>query len=105
MYACVVCGADLFSSDTKYESGCGWPSFYDVKQGRLLFKEDLRDGQRRTEVKCIKCDAHLGHVFDDGPPEKTGKRYCINSVALRFRKQHQQQPEGQRQQQETVDNN
>ena len=60
MYACVVCGADLFSSATKYESGCGWPSFYDVDPTRLLFKEDLRHGRKRTEVTCSNCDAHLG---------------------------------------------
>lgn len=60
MYACVVCGSDLFSSDVKYESGCGWPSFYDVDESRLLFKEDLRGGHKRTEVTCSNCDAHLG---------------------------------------------
>ena len=90
MYACVVCDEDLFSSETKYESGCGWPSFYDVDKSRLIFKEDLRHGRTRTEVTCSNCDAHLGHVFDDGPADKTGQRYCINSVALRFKKKQEE---------------
>ena len=87
MYTCGACGAALFPSDAKYDSGCGWPSFThpDTRENvRLL--DDLSHGMRRTEVRCKKCDSHLGHVFDDGPgPE--GTRYCINSLSLGFQKQ------------------
>ena len=85
MYVCAACGAPLFSSDTKFDSGTGWPSFYDVvPKGNVETREDTSAGLRRTEVVCRACGGHLGHVFDDGPKEKTGKRYCINSCALNF---------------------
>ena len=84
-YICVACGQDLFSSQTKFESGTGWPSFYDVlKSSNVTLKEDLNYGMRRVEVLCSKCSSHLGHVFDDGPPP-TGQRFCINSVSLDFK--------------------
>lgn len=85
MYKCAACGAELFSSDTKFDSGTGWPSFYDVAlKGNVELREDTSAGMRRTEVVCRACGGHLGHVFDDGPKEKTGQRYCINSCALDF---------------------
>lgn len=83
VYACAACGQALFSSETKYNSFSGWPSFWDViDEGNVSLLEDNSHGMRRIEVVCKRCDSHLGHVFDDGPRDKTGLRYCINSVAL-----------------------
>jgi peptide-methionine (R)-S-oxide reductase len=85
-YYCAVCGNPLFISDTKFESGCGWPSFYQpISKSSIIYKPDNTFGMQRTEVECGRCKSHLGHVFDDGPPP-TGLRYCINGVVLDFKK-------------------
>ena len=83
IYNCVVCDFSLFESDTKFESGTGWPSFYDALDDTITTKEDLSYGMKRVEIKCRNCNAHLGHVFPDGP-RPTGLRYCVNSLSLSF---------------------
>jgi len=87
MFKCAVCGTELFSSDTKFDSGSGWPSFTEpANLAKVELRTDDSFGMHRTEVICKTCGAHLGHVFDDGPADKGGKRYCINSVCLDLEK-------------------
>lgn len=83
-YCCGACGAVLFSADTKFDSGCGWPSFYEANPGSVEFLEDFSTGYERTEVRCATCGSHLGHVFEDAPQTPTGQRFCMNSLALGF---------------------
>lgn len=84
-YICSACGNELFESDSKFDSHCGWPSFYAEKaKGKIVYKKDITLGMVRTEIMCAKCGGHLGHVFDDGP-EPTGLRYCVNSISIEFK--------------------
>jgi len=88
LYTCAACNAELFKSGTKFDSGCGWPSFYDsVNPDAVELIEDTTLGMKRTEVRCANCGSHLGHVFDDGFGTPTGLRYCMNSLALGFEEQ------------------
>jgi peptide-methionine (R)-S-oxide reductase len=87
VYLCAACGNELFKSDTKFDAGCGWPSFYEaLDKTKITEKIDKTFGMTRIEIMCAKCGGHLGHVFNDGPQDKTGLRYCVNSVSLDFRK-------------------
>jgi len=83
-YFCAACNAQLFESGTKYESHCGWPSFEDAIEGAVNYKQDNTFGMIRTEITCAKCGGHLGHIFDDGPKDTTGKRYCVNTTSIKF---------------------
>ena len=85
IYKCAACGEQLFESDSKFESGCGWPSFDDAIEGKVEYVQDRSLGMIRTEILCSNCGSHLGHVFDDGPTD-TGQRYCVNSASIEFNK-------------------
>lgn len=84
MYVCAACDSPLFTSDAKFDSHCGWPSFDQALKGSVIYEEDNSLGMKRVEAMCAKCGGHLGHVFDDGPVETTGKRFCTNSVSIKF---------------------
>lgn len=88
-FTCAVCGNELFSSETKFDSGTGWPSFDQAIPGSVEYKEDSEYGMARTEVTCAKCGSHLGHVFDDGPQATSGKRFCINGSCLIMKKEQE----------------
>nr|WP_317630719.1 peptide-methionine (R)-S-oxide reductase MsrB [uncultured Flavobacterium sp.] len=84
-YCCAGCGEALFESDSKFDSHCGWPSFDDSIAGKVAYRKDESHGMIRVEIVCASCGGHLGHVFDDGPRETTGKRYCVNSLSIDFK--------------------
>ncbi|MDT3766486.1 peptide-methionine (R)-S-oxide reductase MsrB [Gleimia hominis] len=86
-YFCRACGQKLFRSDAKFDSACGWPSFFEAEDGAVEYLHDDSHGMDRTEVRCANCGSHLGHIFDDAPQTPTGKRYCMNSVCLQFQAQ------------------
>ena len=87
IYTCAACGNELFTSDAKFDAGCGWPSFYEALDStKVITQTDVSHGMVRTEIMCARCGGHLGHVFDDGPKDKTGLRYCVNGTSLGFKK-------------------
>lgn len=85
IYTCKACGAELFRSETKFESGCGWPAFYQPEDAAVTTHRDTSHGMERVEIRCAQCESHLGHVFPDAPQTPTGDRYCINSISLNFK--------------------